>query len=40
MIMLTQDTTIRQRKDYFLSVLMFKAIHGLAPHFLYNDVTS
>ena len=31
--------TIRQRKDYFLSVLMFKAIHGLTPHYLCNDVT-
>ena len=31
--------TIRQRRDYFLSVLMFKAIHGLAPHYLCNDVT-
>ena len=31
--------TIRQRRDYFLSVLMFKAIHGLAPHHLCNDVT-
>ena len=25
--------TIRQRRDYFLSVLMFKAIHALAPHY-------
>ena len=31
--------TIRQRRDYFLSVLIFKAIHGLAPHYLCNDVT-
>ena len=31
--------TIRQRRDYFLSVLMFKAIHGLAPHYVCNDVT-
>ena len=31
--------TIRQCRDHFLSVLMFKAIHGLAPHYLYNDVT-
>ena len=41
--------TIRQRRDHFLSVLMFKAIHvqsymfkaihGLAPHYLCNDVT-
>ena len=31
--------TIRQRRDYFLSALMFKVIHGLAPHYLCNDVT-
>ena len=31
--------TIRQRRDYFLIILMFKAIHGLAPHYLCNDVT-
>ena len=31
--------TIRQRRDYFLSVLMFRDIHGLAPHYLCNDVT-
>ena len=31
--------TIRQRRDYFLSVLMFEYIHGLAPHYLCNDVT-
>ena len=31
--------TIRERRDYFLCVLMFKCIHGLAPHFLSNDVT-
>ena len=30
--------TIRQRREYYLSVLMFKAIHGLAPHYLCNDV--
>ena len=29
---------IRQRREYYLSVLMFKAIHGLAPHYLCNDV--
>ena len=31
--------TIRQRRDYFLSVLMFKAIQGLAPLYVCNDVT-
>ena len=31
--------TTRQRRDYFLCVLMFKCIHGLAPHYLSNDVT-
>ena len=31
--------TISQRRDYFLSALMFKCIHGLAPHYLCNDVT-
>ena len=31
--------TIRERRDYFLCVLMFKCIHGLAPHYLNNDVT-
>ena len=30
--------TIRERRDYFLCVLMFKCIHGLAPHYLSNDV--
>ena len=31
--------TIRERRDYFLCTLMFKCIHGLAPHYLCNDVT-
>ena len=31
--------TIRERRDYFLCVLMLKCIHGLAPHYLSNDVT-
>ena len=31
--------TIRERRDYFLCVLMFKCIHGLAPHYLSNDGT-
>ena len=25
--------TIRERRDYFLTTLMFKAIHGIAPHY-------
>ena len=31
--------TIRERRDNFLCVLMFKCIHGLAPHYLSNDAT-
>ena len=31
--------TIRERRDYFLCVLIFKCIHGLAPYYLSNDVT-
>ena len=31
--------TILERRDYFLCILMFKCIHGLAPHYLCNDVT-
>ena len=30
---------IRQRRDYFLTTLMFKAIHGLAPNYLCDNVT-
>ena len=25
--------TIRERRDYFLTTFMFKAIHGIAPHY-------
>ena len=31
--------TIRERRDHFLCVLMFKSIHGLAPHYLSIGVT-
>ena len=31
--------TVKDRRDYFLCVLMFKCIHGLAPNYLRNDVT-
>ena len=34
-----QLQTIREHRYYFLYVLMFKCIHGLAPHYLSNDVT-
>ena len=30
---------MRERRDHFLCVLMFKCIHGLAPHYLIIDVT-
>ena len=30
---------IREKRDYFLCILIFKCIHGLAPHYLCNDVT-
>ena len=31
--------TIRERRDYFLCILMLTCIHCLAPHYLCNDVT-
>ena len=31
--------TIRERRDYFLCILRFTCIHGLAPNYLCNDVT-
>ena len=31
--------TIRERRDHFLCILIFKCIHGLAPHYLSNYVT-
>ena len=30
--------TIRERRDYFLTTLMFKAIHGIAPHYLSDRI--
>ena len=30
--------TIRERRDYFLATLMFKAIHGIAPHYLSDRI--
>ena len=29
---------VKQRRDYFMSLLMFKSIHGLAPDHLCNDI--
>ena len=31
--------TVKESRNYFLRVLMFKCIHGLAPNYLRNDVT-
>ena len=31
--------TVKERRDYFICVLLFKCIHGLAPNYLRNDVT-
>ena len=30
--------TIRERRYHFLSTLMFKAIHGIAPHYLSDRI--
>ena len=30
--------TIRERRHYFLTTLMFKAIHGIAPHYLSDRI--
>ena len=30
--------TIRERRDYFVTTLMFKAIHGIAPHYLSDRI--
>ena len=30
--------TIRERRDYFLTTLMFKAFHGIAPHYLSDRI--
>lgn len=31
--------TMRERRDYFIACLMFKAIHGLTPSYLSNHIT-
>ena len=30
--------TVRQSRDYFMSLLVFECIHGLAPDYLSNDI--
>ena len=30
---------VHQRRDYFMSILMFKCIHGLAPDYLCSEIT-
>ena len=29
---------VRQRRDYFMALLMYKSIHGLAPNYLCNEI--
>jgi len=31
--------TVKQRRDYFMALLMYKSIHGLAPNYLCNEIT-
>ena len=30
---------VKQRRDYFMALLMYKSIHGLAPNYLCNEIT-
>ena len=30
---------VTQRRDYFMSILMYKSIHGMAPAYLCNEIT-
>ena len=30
---------VAQRRDYFMSILMYKSIHGMAPAYLCNEIT-
>ena len=30
---------VKQRRDYFMALLVFKSIHGLAPEYLCNEIT-
>ena len=39
LVMYLKLQNIRQRRDYFLACLMFKAIHGLTPYYLSDNVT-
>ena len=29
---------VRQRRDYFMSLFMFKTIHGLVPNYISNEI--
>ena len=33
-----QWMNVHERRDYFMSILMFKCIHGLAPDYLCNEL--
>ena len=39
MVRTLKPQTIRERRDFFLCIRMFKCIHGLAPHYLCNYIT-
>ena len=30
--------SVSQRRDYFMSILMFKSIHGLAPDYMCDEI--
>ena len=30
--------SVSQRRDYFMSILMFKSIHGLAPNYMCDEI--
>ena len=30
---------VTQRRDYFMSILMYKSIHGMTPAYLCNEIT-
>ena len=39
LVKILQWMNVHQRRDYFMSILMFKCIHGLAPDYLCNEIT-
>ena len=38
-ILKTGEHYVSQRRDYFIAILMFKSTHGLAPHYLCDEIT-